>query len=80
MWKRLGFSRYCSEYWLLANLLVDKISAAILQQQQASRPDNMDSSGELYNPRIVEPVLDKYDQTSMRQVNDLITNFRSFEL
>jgi uncharacterized protein (DUF608 family) len=80
MWKRLGFSRYCPEYWLLANLLVNKMSAAILQQQQLVRPDTMDGNGELCSARIVEPVLDKYDQTSMRQVNDLITSFRSFEL
>ncbi|KAB5585027.1 fungal-specific transcription factor domain-containing protein [Coniochaeta sp. 2T2.1] len=80
MWKRIGFSRYCAEYWLLATLLVGRISGPSTQQHQLGGPDTGDGGGELGHARLVEPVLDKYDQTSMAQVNELITNFRDFQL
>lgn len=79
MWKRIGFIRHCDEYWLLANLLVAKIAAATAHQR-LGRADATDDNGEVWHARIVKPVLDKYDQTSMRQVNELITNVRSFQL
>ncbi|KAK4497141.1 hypothetical protein PRZ48_011591 [Zasmidium cellare] len=68
MWKRVGFSRYACEYWTLAKLIVDRISlSAFLKettQQEQSTGESQDS------------LLEKYDDTSMKQVNDLITEFQ----
>lgn len=80
MWKRIGFSRHCAEYWLLAMLLVARILAALSQQHELGGLGTDDANSELCHARLVEPVLDKYDQTSMRQVNELITNFGNFQL
>jgi hypothetical protein len=80
MWKRIGFSRYCAEYWLLATLLVARIAEASSPQHQLGGPGTGDGSGELCRARLVDPVLGKYDQTSMRQVNELIRNFGEFRL
>jgi hypothetical protein len=85
MWKRMGFIRFAPEYWLLGILLTDRISATTTQAQDKIH-DGVDANGTpLQNPAIagssvqakpVEPILEKYDQTSMRQVNDLITDFQ----
>jgi hypothetical protein len=80
MWKRIGFSRYCAEFWLLAALLLARISAASTHQHQLGQSDIGGEGSDLSRARIVEPVLDKYDQTSMRQVNDLITDFGKVQL
>lgn len=83
MWKRIGFFRHCAEYWLLATLLVARISAAYSQPQEIGLPDTPYTGGDDEVPchaRVVEPVLEKYDQTSMQQVNELITGFGSFRL
>lgn len=66
MWKRIGFSRHASEYWLLVKLIHDRISAEI--QTGATRADTADESA--------KAILDRYDETSMRQVNDLIAEFQ----
>jgi hypothetical protein len=62
------------EYWLLAKLLVDRLSASI---------DTIpNSNDDLINPSSVthEPILTQYDQTSMLQVNDLITGFQNVHI
>lgn len=72
MWKRIGFCRYCPEYWLLANLMADRLATlgALQQGNEMTAIDN----GPL------DPILDQYDQTSMRQVNDLIMGFQMFQI
>lgn len=60
MWKRIGFMKYASEYWLLASLLLDRICATDHQPVQD----------------LQQPLLQQYDQTSMQQVNDLIADFQ----
>lgn len=70
MWKRNGFFRFCAEYWLLANLMADRLTGA-----EMSRGDSF-----LVNDSVLDPILSQYDQTSMRQVNDLITGFQTFQL
>ena len=71
--------RYASEYWLLAKLIVERISAKV-------RPKDTVSSIRARNDAVqddaksVPTVLDSYDETSMQQVNDLITNFQSVTL
>lgn len=71
MWKRIGFPRYCHEYWLLANLMADRL--VVLGSLQGT---DLAALGE--GP--LDPILNKYDQTSMRQVNDLITGFQTFQI
>ncbi|KAK3329158.1 hypothetical protein B0H66DRAFT_14919 [Apodospora peruviana] len=87
MWKRGGFIRYSPEYWLLGSLLTDRISSATSKAQQSHNkgksPQNsqgQSSLSSLTKSITVDPILDKYDQTSMRQVNDLITEFQKFQV
>ncbi|KXX81034.1 Zinc finger protein klf1 [Madurella mycetomatis] len=86
MWKRVGFVRFSSEYWLLGSLLIDRISSTTITSPHHSSQDSSfpgafpDSSNARGKARSVEPILDKYDQTSMRQVNDLITDFQKFHV
>lgn len=80
MWKRVGFVRFSPEYWLLGTLLIDRISATIEQSQHDSADrgshDAASDPGGRSRGKSIEPILDKYDQTSMRQVNDLIADFQ----
>jgi len=87
MWKRVGFVRYAPEYWLLGSLLTDRISLATSSHEShrgSSPSQGMDDSAS--NPSgmakavSINPILDKYDQTSMRQVNDLITDFQKIHI
>lgn len=84
MWKRVGFVRFSPEYWLLGTLLIDRISATAEQARQKASgrgmlQSTMDSGGRTRG-KSLEPILDKYDQTSMRQVNDLIADFQRFQV
>jgi hypothetical protein len=89
MWKRMGFIRFAPEYWLLGVLLTNRISGATNQAQDKSQ--DVDDAGRSSLPppaatgssaqiKSVGPILEKYDQTSMRQVNDLITDFQRFHV
>lgn len=79
MWKRVGFIRYADEYWLLSKLMVDRLlktfeganhDAIVDPASQGQRPVNI--SG----PESVSPLLNQYDQTSMQQINALISDFQ----
>jgi hypothetical protein len=87
MWKRVGFVRFSPEFWLLGNLLTERISATTTtpQDQHFGRGDSVlgpsqSSPSRHSKPKSAEPILEKYDQTSMRQVNDLITDFQKFHV
>lgn len=75
MWKRIGFSRYAAEYWLLAKLITERISVvshwqtntAFTMEGEASDIDHDDATGTL---------LPNFDQSSMKQVNDLIVDLQ----
>ncbi|KAL5360219.1 hypothetical protein BJX96DRAFT_175083 [Aspergillus floccosus] len=75
MWQRVGFCRHAGDFWLLAKVKVDRLSAADVSQDKSvlEEGDDNDSS-------LVDPILNKYDQTSMRQVNDLISEFQKVHL
>ncbi|KAK0732436.1 hypothetical protein B0T21DRAFT_349443 [Apiosordaria backusii] len=86
LWKRIGFIRCSAEYWLLGSLLTNRISSA-MPKPLGHHPHMGSSPSEHYGdqavvtkPARIEPILDKYDQTSMRQVNDLITDFQKFNV
>ena len=77
MWKRVGFLRYSVEYWSLARLILDRISTSSTKQQD----HGLALDGGLSRPPALQnetsaPILDKYDETSMSQVNNLIGEFQ----
>ncbi|OQU99857.1 Fungal specific transcription factor domain-containing protein [Cladophialophora immunda] len=83
MWRRVGFMRHAHEYWYLANLMVERLSApppaeaaetAVETSKQAQSP--LSASGN----ETISPLLDKYDETSMQQVNTLISDFQMFRI
>jgi hypothetical protein len=84
MWKRVGFFRFCPEYWLLGSLLTDRLSATTVPSTDISSANGsvpgLSSTSARGKARSVEPILEKYDQTSMRQVNDLINGFQKFNI
>lgn len=74
MWKRVGFMRFAPEFWLLTNVVVDRIIAA------NRLPPSFDQAVADGSTESTDPILRKYDQTSMRQVNDLITEFQKVQI
>ncbi|KAK4869941.1 hypothetical protein LT330_005665 [Penicillium expansum] len=72
LWRRMGFFRYAPEYWLLAHLMADRL--AVLG---TSKPEN---ELEPLDEGPLDPILNRYDQTSMRQINDLIMDFQTFQI
>lgn len=72
LWTRMGFCRYAPEYWLLAQLMADRL-AMLGTSQQVNELEPLEEGP-------LDPILNKYDQTSMRQVNDLIMGFQTFQI
>ncbi|CAG8254738.1 unnamed protein product [Penicillium olsonii] len=72
LWTRMGFCRYAPEYWLLAQLMADRL-AVLGTSQQVNELEPLEEGP-------LDPILKKYDQTSMRQVNDLIMGFQTFQI
>jgi len=68
MWRRVGFMQHAHEFWLLANLIVDRMSTKSILE--FSRHSIISGHGP-----VADPVLHQYDQNNMQQVNELITNF-----
>ncbi|KAH6871499.1 C2H2 type zinc finger domain-containing protein [Thelonectria olida] len=73
MWRRTGFMRHSPEYWLLANLMVNRLSRTL-------EPQPNFNEAVLTGGSTPDPILSKYDQTSMRQVNDLIAEFQNVHI
>lgn len=70
MWKRIGFMRHAYEFWLLADLIIQRMTLN-------SVPANGLDPGQSYHEAIVNPVLPNYDQNNMRQMNELIVSFEN---
>lgn len=67
--------RYAPEFWLLAKIVLERLEA---DRHEVNVTNTLvDRSGK---PNDILPlestVLDKYDETSMGQVNDIITMFQ----
>ena len=85
MWKRIGFIRHASEYWLLASLMLEKISAAATKPKSpefVSRTltDHARIDDDTGGTEGFEPVLGRDDETSMRQVNELLADFQKVQI
>ncbi|KEF62504.1 uncharacterized protein A1O9_00477 [Exophiala aquamarina CBS 119918] len=82
MWKRVGFMRHAEEYWLLAKLMVDNLSCSeespVTEKHIVS--DHGRVSFDATECRSVDPLLNEYDETSMEQINALISDFRKIGL
>ncbi|KAH8649737.1 hypothetical protein BGZ60DRAFT_199046 [Tricladium varicosporioides] len=80
MWKRVGFSRYSPEYWSLASLILDRILISSANRQGFGITLGTSQSSHTALQDGPPPILDKYDQTSMRQVNDLISDLQKVQI
>ena len=80
MWKRVGFSRHASEYWFLGKLMVERLLKATEGDIEgvAGLDPAVESLGSISGTESVGPLLNQYDQTSMQQVNMLISDFQKF--
>lgn len=74
-WRRIGFCRHAHECWLLTSVIIDKIERWDTSGSDGMRAQKspMEVPGEGTTPH---PILTRYDQTSMRQINDLIADFQ----
>ncbi|EEP81747.1 conserved hypothetical protein [Uncinocarpus reesii 1704] len=82
MWKRVGFFRYSPDYWLLASLKVDLLEAANASHSTPQEWTDQ-TEGELIgedDDGLSDPILNKYDETSMGQVNELISDFQKVQI
>lgn len=77
-WRRIGFSRHAHEYWLLASVITDRIESADKPGGEGGKRQK--SPEEVAEGAASDPILTRYDQTSMRQVNDLIADFQKFQI
>ncbi|KAK5463787.1 hypothetical protein LTR55_011818 [Exophiala xenobiotica] len=78
MWKRVGFVRHADEYCHLADLMVQRLSALLADGTETIiNAAGQARSGSTVSGNIesISPLLDKYDETSMQQVNKLISDF-----
>ena len=79
-WQRIGFMRYSPEYWLLARLMVDRLQHSELMQMEDYMPTSSNNSATSRGPAILDPDLTEYDQTSMQQVNELISELKKINI
>lgn len=78
IWERVGFCKYCPEYWLLANLMVSQLTE--LFPSTGGQLEVGHNELERLDDGPLDSILQKYDQTSMRQVNDLILSFQRWQV
>ncbi|GFG07768.1 hypothetical protein IFM61392_05026 [Aspergillus lentulus] len=65
IWKKIGFVRYAPEFWHLARIIVARIIA---------------SPGDEQCPLPTERGLSRFDHTDMRDINELIMEYRQLNL
>lgn len=85
MWKRVGFFRHSPDYWLLASLKVDRLCSSDCVPSKSHDAWMGQTDEELYDDDddddgLSDPILNKYDETSMRQVNELISEFQQVQI
>jgi hypothetical protein len=69
MWRRVGFMRHAHEFWLLANLITERMA-----HDRAWRSEHLEQGRNDFGVDL-DPVLSEFDQNNMRQVNELIASF-----
>ncbi|EXJ69403.1 uncharacterized protein A1O5_07439 [Cladophialophora psammophila CBS 110553] len=74
LWKRTGFMRHAAEFHLLAKIIVKHV-------EMCQRDRTTAQSNSFMLTSAAQPFgFEKYDETSMQQVNDLIVSFNSFNI
>ena len=68
-WRRDGFIRHAEEYRLLALFSLERVDSSVRDESQKSPYEN--------TSRRPQNMLGRYDETSMRQVADLMLAFQS---
>jgi hypothetical protein len=77
MWKRIGFTRHASEYWLLGKFMVGRLSKSNEHVDGVvGVAGPVQSLASISGTESVSPLLEQYDQTSMQQINVLISDFQ----
>lgn len=80
MGNRIGFVCHAAEYWLLAKVIADRLSSSSSNQAVTSPAIQRETnSGIGSTDTRAETMLPKFDQTSMQQVNDLISDFQNMQ-
>ncbi|SPO05408.1 related to C2H2 transcription factor [Cephalotrichum gorgonifer] len=79
-WRRIGFSRHAHEYWLLASVITDRIEGADASREGGGGRRELVAEAAAAEGGGPDPILTRYDQTSMRQVNDLIADFQKVQI
>ncbi|CAI4215874.1 unnamed protein product [Parascedosporium putredinis] len=77
-WRRIGFWRHSHDYWLLASIIVDRLTGSSLSTANYGVSPESDYAGSPH--REPTGVLTRYDQTSMQQVNELIADFQNIQI
>lgn len=72
MWQRIGFYHSSDEYWMLAKLMVDRVTTSKHHERDQALKDGFSTD----DARARDGLLAKYDETSMSQVNELIADFQ----
>ncbi|KAF3046863.1 hypothetical protein E8E12_003778 [Didymella heteroderae] len=71
MWRRVGFTRHAHEFWLLANLLTQRMDHNLVRRSDHLEQGPHDRGVDM------DPVLSEFDQNNMQQVNELIASFEN---
>lgn len=79
-WKRIGFKRHCPEFWLLASVIMERLTCAESWRRQKDPLTANQSDLPSLGATPPDRVFTKYDQNSMRQVNELISDFHKVEI
>lgn len=69
--QKLGFSRYAAEFWCLAG--------HILASSEAAELTSFDQTANV-NESLIAQLLNRYDESDMSQVHDLVSLFGSLSL
>ena len=70
--------RHTAEFWLLARIVLKQIEAALSTKSNAENDLLRNHTSQTSN--VSSTVLKKYDETSMSQVNDIITAYQAMHL
>lgn len=79
-WRRIGFMRHAAEYWLLASAIMGRLTRADPWPRYASSWARRQAGLSLSKTATPDWIPKQYDQTSMRQVNELITEFKKVQI
>ncbi|ROT34504.1 hypothetical protein SODALDRAFT_329757 [Sodiomyces alkalinus F11] len=78
-WRRIGFQRHAPEFWLLASVIMGRLTSADHSWRRHESSSSWVTPPAHASPRD-DRIFTKYDQTSMHQVNELISDFHKVQI